>query len=163
MLGDLLAQKMGVQSRRDLWKMRNGYLMPSRESLAQIDTFLSGLDEAAMDELRRALAIGLHWNVEITDGREDRRKPLYVSQAYCSALPVSYCGHGRETWTLFATLILESLYESTLLAGVLNALRPGGSNIVMLTQVCYHCLGACVCERATTGRWWCLWKFSVLD
>ncbi len=98
-LGNLMAQKMGLESRHQLWRMRNGYLMPSRETLAQIDTFLNGLDENAMDELRKSLAIGLHWNVEITDGREDRRKPLFVSQAYCSALPVRF---GEKVFFFFS-------------------------------------------------------------
>ena len=133
-LGELLAQKMGVEA-RNLWRMSNGYLMPSRESLVAISNFLAAADEATLDELRNKLAIGVHSNVEVTDGREDRKNPIFCSQAYCSALPVSYCGFGRELWSGFATLILESLYESTLLAGLLNARRPGGTNTVLLTQV----------------------------
>ncbi len=133
-LGELLAAKMGYKAEQ-LWRMRNGYCMPSRESLSAIARFLETADEATRDELRAKLSIGVHSNVEITDGREDRAKPLFCSQAYCSALPVSYCGFGRDLWDEFATLVLESLYESTLLAGILNARRPGGTNEVLLTQV----------------------------
>ncbi len=133
-LGALLAAKMGCKAEH-LWRMRNGYCMPSSESLTAIARFLEFADEATKDELRAKLAIGVHSNVEITDGREDRAQPLFCSQAYCSALPVSYCGYGRDKWGDFATLVLESLYESTLLAGILNARRPGGSNVVLLTQV----------------------------
>jgi hypothetical protein len=134
-LHDLLCEKMGLP-KKSLWKMRNGYLMPSRETLEQIAAFLEQANEATRDELRCVLAIGLHWNVEITDGRENRENPLYLSQAYCSALPVSYAGHSRTGfWDAFATLVLESLYESTLLAAVLHSQMPGGSNVVLLTQV----------------------------
>ena len=130
-----LCEKMGLPE-KSLWKMRNGYLMPSRESLEQIAEYLGKADETTKDELRALLEIGLHWDVEITDGRQDRENPLFLSQAYCSALPVSYAGHSRTGfWDEFATLILESLYESTLLAGVLHSKMPGGSNVVLLTQV----------------------------
>ena len=33
-----------------------------------------------------------------------------------------------ELWQPFARLVLEAAYEATLLAGVINAARPGGSN-----------------------------------
>ena len=131
---DMLCDKLG-KPRGSLWRMRNGYCMPSRETLYLIAEYLEKADEATLDELRAKLSIGLHWDVEITDGREDRKNPLFLSQAYCSALPVSYCGHSRTGyWDDFATLVLESLYESTLLAGILHA-RQGGNNKVYLTQV----------------------------
>jgi hypothetical protein len=129
----LLRQKMNVEGR--LWRMRNGYCYPSRETLEEIGTFLESADENTLDELRCALRIGVHSDVEITDGREDRKNPLFCAQAYCSALPVSYCGGPRQYWAPFATLVLEASYEATLLSALLHAKQPGGSNRVLLTQV----------------------------
>jgi len=56
-----------------------------------------------------------------------------VSQAFCSALPVAYCSPAPRYWETFARLILESTYEATIWAAVLNAVS--GSNIVLLTSV----------------------------
>ena len=54
-------------------------------------------------------------------------KPRHlVSQAFCSALPVSYTPVPAERWAAFAMLILEAAYEATLLAGLLNASRDRG-------------------------------------
>ena len=56
------------------------------------------------------------------------------SEAFCSALPVSYTEIPTERWTSFATLILEGAYEATLWAAVLNAQRTP-SNVVYLTRL----------------------------
>ncbi|CAH1696667.1 hypothetical protein CHELA1G11_50004 [Hyphomicrobiales bacterium] len=71
-------------------------------------------------------------NVEVTDAA--RQPGPVVSQAFCSALPVSYGGLPRADWASFAQLVLDAAYEATLLAGVLNA-RRGMSNIVLLTRL----------------------------
>lgn len=47
---------------------------------------IAAASEQERDELRSLLRIGLHWDVDVTD-----RAPGHaVSQAFCSALPVSY-------------------------------------------------------------------------
>ena len=78
------------------------------------------------------MRIGLHWNVEVTDAAGPKRP--FVSQAFCSALPVAYCAIPDAAWESFATLVLEAAYEATLLAGVLHVER-GGSNTVLLTRL----------------------------
>ena len=60
-------------------------------------------------------------------------RPL-VSQAFCSALPVSYTPVPAAHWEAFAVLVLEAAYEATMLTAILNAQR-GVSNIVLLTQL----------------------------
>ncbi len=43
-----------------------------------------------IDELRALLAVGIHSHVQVTDVPDlETAPPIYVSQAYCSALPVS--------------------------------------------------------------------------
>ena len=64
----------------------------------------------------------MHWDVEVTSGAEDQQS--IVSQAFCSALPVSYNQASKTTWTRFAKLVLESVYEATILAAVLNRKKP---------------------------------------
>jgi hypothetical protein len=130
-VGEALSTKLG-QPVSELWQMRNGYALCTREGLDAITRLLEEGDDGLRDELRARLAIGLHRHVEVTDVRDSARR--YVSQAFCSALPVAY-GSGPSTgWEAFARLVLEAAYEATLLAAVEQS-SGGGSNIVLLTRV----------------------------
>lgn len=116
-----------------LWTYRNGYALCSRDGLARVAQRLGAADEAARDRLRSLLEIGIHWDVEVTDAPESPG-PM-VSQAFCSALPVAYGESPPALWEPFARLVLEAAYEATLMAGALNAARPGGSRQVLLTRL----------------------------
>ncbi len=114
-----------------LWQMRNGYCLMTDEGLARVDERLSSMDPGQLDDLRARLRIGVHWDVEVTDEGVEHR----VSQAFCSALPVSYNRIQRpDHWARFATLVLEASYEATLLSATLN-MRANGSPLVYLTRV----------------------------
>ncbi|MGF3026631.1 hypothetical protein ACQVP2_27900 [Methylobacterium aquaticum] len=129
-LGDALAQRLG-STRAALWTMRNGYALPRQSGLAAIAGHLSRTDEDALDDLRGRLRLGLHTDVDVTDGPAPRQR---VSQIFCSALPVAYTRLAREAWAPFARLVLEAAYEGTLLVGLLNVAR-GASNRVLLTRL----------------------------
>ncbi len=129
-----------VQGR--LWQMRNGYLLATDEGLARVDDQLSSMDPEQIDVLRGRLRIGVHWDVEVTDEGAGH----LVSQAYCSALPVSYNRIRKPAnWARFATLVLEATYEATLLSAMLNMQRHG-SPLVYLTRVGGGAFG-------NDGRW----------
>jgi hypothetical protein len=115
-----------------LWTMRNGYALCNAEGLEAIGTHLRAASATEVDALRALLRIGVHGDVEVTDGEGPRGQT--VSQAYCSALPVAYTRVPAIRWQPFAELVLEAAYEATLWAGVLNA-RRGASNIVLLTRL----------------------------
>lgn len=111
-----------------LWRMVNGYVLPSAHGLAEIDRAIAALDESGRDRIRQALQIGLHHDTQVTlDGAGH-----VVSQAYCSALPVAYTEHPPRSWRRFATLVLEAAYEATLCAAIVNAERTG-TDAVFLT------------------------------
>lgn len=117
----------------ELWSMRNGYAMLRPGGLEKIDTMLADASTLQLDTWRRLLRIGLHWNVQVTLPGSNAEQ--YVSQAYCSALPVAYNrAQPSSLWARFATLVLEGTYEATLLAGALN-LAQRGSPLVFLTSV----------------------------
>lgn len=129
-LGRALAQRLNWIV-EDLWRMQNGYALPTASGLAALSDLLETLDENERDALRGLMQFGLHQDVEVTDG------PLpgqTVSQIFCSALPIAYCRLPKAHWTSFARLVLEAAYEATLLAGVLNAER-GASNRILLTRL----------------------------
>lgn len=123
-----IGQALGNDQGR-LWRMRNGYCLTTEAGLAKVDEQLAAMDEARLDDLRGRLRIGVHWDVEVTDEGAGHR----VSQAYCSALPVSYNRIRKsEQWTRFASMVLEAAYEATLLVALLNK-RDYGSRLVYLT------------------------------
>lgn len=123
-----LGEALGNADSR-LWRMRNGYALPSRSGLEEISSRLKAADEVKLDRLRQSLRVGLQWDTEVTLRDSGNR----LTQAYCSALPVAYAaGLPAELWEEFARLVLEAAYEATFCAGLLNA-AAGGSNKVFLT------------------------------
>ncbi|GJE59015.1 hypothetical protein [Methylobacterium trifolii] len=129
-LGAALAQRLGIGTEA-LWTMRNGYALATREGLDAIAAELQAADADTLDDLRGRLRLGLHRDVEVTDGPAPGPR---VSQIFCSALPVAYSEHPAPAWALFARLVLEAAYEATLLAGSLNAAR-GSSKRMLLTRL----------------------------
>jgi hypothetical protein len=114
-------------SQQRLWQMVNGYALPSAAGLEEINRKLENLDETALDAVRQALQIGLHWDTQVT--LDDASHT--VSQAYCSAMPVAYTQHARETWAPLAILVLEAAYEATLCAAILNADRNRNNRLFL--------------------------------
>lgn len=129
---DTLADLRSALPEGERITMRNGYALADSGTLRTIKAALESASPAELDALRARLRIGLQWNVEVT--ATGAPQGHCVSQAYCSALPVSY---NRDSdpglWQPFARLVLEAAYEATLLAGVINATCPSGSNSVYLT------------------------------
>lgn len=130
-LGAQLRQIFDVPQQA-LWTMRNGYAMPNLSGLERIGKFLSSAEETERDELRALLRIGTHVDVEVTDRTDEY--VTHVSQAFCSAMPVSYSYIDEETWEPLALLTLEAAYEATLRAAILNSQRQA-SNVVYLTML----------------------------
>jgi len=122
--------KLLDNSKQRLWKMVNGYALPSAEGLEEINRKLKGMDEAALDTVRQALQIGLHWDTQVTLGDASHT----VSQAYCSAMPVAYTPHTKELWAPLAKLVLEAAYEATICAAILNVDR-NRNNRLFLTRL----------------------------
>ena len=115
-----------------LWTMRNGYALCTPAGLSAISEHLDGVDETERYRLQGLLRIGVHRDVEVTDG--PTLPGQHVSQAFCSALPVAYGGGLRASWAPFASLVLEAAYEATLAEATLTAAR-GGSPTVLLTRL----------------------------
>ena len=125
-----LATLVGVEP-EELWVMRNGYALPPAQGLRAAADILKHISAGERESLKEHLQIGLHWDVEVTDGAPAVQ---VLSQAFCSAMPVSYSGLSRLAWEPLARLVLEAAYEATLAAAVLNAAR-GGAGTVFLTRL----------------------------
>ena len=111
-----------------LWEMRNGYALASENDLVEISDRLRASTDSEIDKLRELLRIGIQWNTQVT--LHDSRH--MVSQAYCSALPVSYSHHCSTLWADFAALVLEASYEATFCTALLNS-RRNRNNTLFLT------------------------------
>jgi hypothetical protein len=110
-----------------LWRMRNGYVMLDDRGLRTVDDRLRALGSEQLHALKGRLRIGLHWDVEVTDGDCGH----VVSQAYCSALPIAYNPLPSARWHRFAMLVLEAAYEATLLAAAINRHRHGRTPVYL--------------------------------
>jgi hypothetical protein len=90
------------------WEMKNGYAQCSQGGLDAIADYIRSALPDRVEMLREKLRIGLHTDVEVTDAGDKHPAPI-VSQAFCSALPVSYNGHiPLVHWRAFASLVLEA-------------------------------------------------------
>ncbi|MBK8184427.1 MAG: hypothetical protein IPK63_16775 [Candidatus Competibacteraceae bacterium] len=109
------------------WRMQNGYVFSSREALVQLSSQLSAANGHERDQLRALLRIGVQWDTQVTlKGCQHT-----VTQAYCSALPVSYSPLPAELWEPLARLVLEAAYEATLCAAILNAANTGNRSLFL--------------------------------
>ena len=101
----------------NLIEVKNGYAFITEDKLELINEYLLNNEKESIKEL---LEIGLHSGIEVTQNFQTDK--ILVTQAFCSALPVSYNLNinDKELWKPFASLILEAAYEATLLAAVKN-------------------------------------------
>jgi hypothetical protein len=114
-----------------LWTMKNGYaLANSKECLQSVSERIKSKSVPDYEMLKGKLKIGIQWDTEVTMSESKH----LVSQAYCSALPVSYSDIPSSYWEGFARLVLEATYEATFLAALLNLERTG-NNKLFLTLV----------------------------
>ena len=121
-----IGAKLGNSDNR-LWEMKNGYALASKRGLEEITDILKSSTESEIYEIRKLLRIGIQWNTQVTLNEAKHT----VTQAYCSALPVSYSKQPPELWSSFARLILEASYEATLCAGILNSIKTGNKKIFL--------------------------------
>lgn len=121
-IGEVLGNHDG-----QLWKMCNGYALPSGSGLREISRSLERMDEQDLDDLRQRLRVGIQWDTEVTLGATRHR----VNQAFCSALPVAYTNHTYQLWSSFARVILEAAYEATFCAALLNAVDCGNNRLYL--------------------------------
>lgn len=123
-LGEALGNEDGK-----LWKMSNGYALPSARGLDAVVKTLGGLSESELDLMREKLRIGVHWDTQVT--LADTKH--CVNQVYGSALPIGYSSLSPSKWEIFARLVLDASYEATFAAAALNLARGGNPNLYLTT------------------------------
>ncbi len=117
-----IGKALGNENDR-LWRMKNGYALPTATGLADIAAQLQCMPEEQLDCLRQKLRIGVQHDTQVTLLGSNH----LVTQVYCSALPVSYSEHPPVQWEPFARLVLEASYEATLAVAALRTAAAGNS------------------------------------
>lgn len=139
-----MGQLLGNEPHGKLYNMAGGYSMADRAQLSRLNAVLSEFDKTGRtDELRAALRIGVHRDVQVTScdwGVKRINKPDHlVTQIFGSACAVAYNrGSNRADWKEFASLVLQASYEATLWAALESAIRhrgQAGSKTVFLTAL----------------------------
>ncbi|MCK5845147.1 MAG: hypothetical protein KAG97_10595 [Victivallales bacterium] len=86
------------------------------------------IEKSELHELERLLRIRGHSDLEVTISDSGHK----ISQVYCSALPIAYCGHSKErVWNSFARLILDASYEATFNASIINSCETGNNTLFL--------------------------------
>ncbi len=101
----------------------NGYVFPTTEGIEHVNRKLAEFDSEQKDRLRGKRRIGVQSNTPVTL----RNHTHLVTQAYCSAVPVSYSDLASNLWSPLAKIILEAAYEATLLVSAVNAAQTGNN------------------------------------
>jgi hypothetical protein len=121
-IGELLGNQDGR-----LWEVKNGYALATADGLEQISNYLKDDDGGPAHSIRQRLRIGVHSDTEVTAGDSGHT----VTQAFGSALPVSYSGHSSRAWEPFARVVLEASYEATLCAALINKAETGCKKVFL--------------------------------
>ena len=111
----------------NLWRMQNGYLLPTEVGLQLITAKLKAMTDEQLDKLRSKLRIGVQSNTQVTLGDCTH----LVTQMYCSALPVGYCNFPNSNWQPFAQLVLDAAYEAAFCEAAINAAQTGNRSLFL--------------------------------
>eukprot|EP00929_Paragymnodinium_shiwhaense_P050799 TRINITY_DN25587_c0_g1_i1.p1 TRINITY_DN25587_c0_g1~~TRINITY_DN25587_c0_g1_i1.p1 ORF type:complete len:406 (+),score=32.06 TRINITY_DN25587_c0_g1_i1:129-1346(+) len=122
------------------FQVMSGYTLGKPSDLERLALALK--PKEIKDQVRERLRIGIQADTEVTSagfGRQIYEGPeQIVTQAYCSAVSVSYSGCSQKVWEPLARCILESAYEATMIVAIDNAIRNQGKpgcNKVFLTAL----------------------------
>lgn len=122
-----LVNKHNEQQFNSLWQMKNGYALPTAEQLSAINHTLAQLTLAEITQLTSMIKIGVQYDTEVTL----KNTGHLVTQAYCSAMPVAYSQHSSAMWQPLASLILQSAYQATLAAAVINTSKTNNNRVYL--------------------------------
>lgn len=129
-----LAEDMGVEP-NSLWGMKNGYAIFTNDSLLALHKYLTSCDPNTLASYKDSLRIGLQTGASVTDIKAQQNQ--LVSQAFSSALPISYHQIDEvELWGPITRLILCATYRLTLNLAVLNRLRTGNRKVFLTLVGC---------------------------
>jgi hypothetical protein len=124
-----------TKSTTPLWTTQNGYMMfNSKEELLKINTILS-LSSEIRKEAMSKICVGIHENVGIVNSNVNGVQLHNANQVYCSGLPISYNNLPTDMWDGLSELVLDAMYENTLMSAVKNNIRNNCDATCYLTMI----------------------------
>lgn len=141
-----------------LFDVVNGYLMFNNKEQLQFINNLLLTSPTLRREARSKIEVGVHREVGIVDYKcEQIMEKHRVNQIFCSGLPISYNTLSPILWLGLSELVLEAMYENTLLAAK-NSSQPcfltliGGGTFGMNHSQIYRAIQrACNCLAMKGG------------
>ncbi|MDA8638487.1 hypothetical protein N9L22_01785 [Candidatus Poseidonia alphae] len=129
-LRDMLT-RLGLRE-EESYLYENGYVRLSKEDTIACSKKIKKLSEEERFELMGELSVGIHWGCQVNNaetGLEQR-----VSLILCSGLPLG--GYARPGVNLddaeaLGRLVQDGMQEATILAGALNQIKFGVSDVVL--------------------------------
>jgi hypothetical protein len=107
------------------WEIRNGYSFSNPERLEKLNTIFSNSfvkDSFFRDSCVGRMKVGYHRQVGVVFKEDDLplEEDIRVTQVYGSALSCRYSGVPNHYWEQLARIVLEGMYEGTLLVGMIE-------------------------------------------
>jgi len=135
-LRDIESLLCGSPQQNKFFKVVSGYTMANNNSLEKLN---QRLQDVPKEDVCAALRIGVQADTQVTHYAFGQRKceiqNQMVTQAYCSAISVSYSRASSSLWEPFARIILEASFEACFYAAVEAALRrpdwPGSRKLYL--------------------------------
>ncbi|MEZ4985504.1 MAG: hypothetical protein R2795_10780 [Saprospiraceae bacterium] len=109
------------------WKMKNGYMLPSKSGLEWVTKKILSLEKEKYEELKGLLRIGVQRNTQVTLNLSSH----LVNQVFCSALPIAYTQIPTTYWEAFARLVLDATYEATFWVALQNYIETGNNKLYL--------------------------------
>jgi hypothetical protein len=107
------------------WEIRNGYSFSNPERLDKLNAVFSNAfskDSLFRNSCVARMKVGYHRQVGVVFRDDDLplEEDIRVTQVYCSALSCRYSGVPNNYWEQLARIVLEGMYEGTLLVGMIE-------------------------------------------
>jgi hypothetical protein len=116
---DYIASLVPEGTSLPLFNMRNGYVMFDNEKQLNIINCELIKSPDIRRIARSLIKVGIHSDVGVADYTQNPCKEMHqITQVFCSGLPIEYNNLAKKLWYGFSEIILEAMYENTLMVAV---------------------------------------------
>jgi hypothetical protein len=127
----------GVLERLDVvdgehYVYENGYVRLGKEEFQACSLKIDSMTDVERDDLMGELTVGIHWGCQVNN--RDHGLDQRVSLILCSGLPLGTykrAGVDRDDAEALGRLVQDGMQEATILAGALNFVKYGVSDVVL--------------------------------
>ena len=110
----------------------NGYVRLAKKEMQACSLRIDSMTNDERNELMGELGVGIHWGCQVNDDVQGLDQ--HVSLILCSGLPLGVykrAGVDRDDAEALGRLVQDGMQEATILAGALNQVKFGVSDVVL--------------------------------